>query len=207
MNRPKIVLNFAISADAKISTRNGDPSGWTSAADTERYFQIRRQADAVLVGRGTQEADSMSLTMPRHEHWRCLISRAGGFDPNATVFQTEGGPIHLIVTDPGDHFSPGDWPAVVHSSLEHFLSHAQSEGIKSLLCEGGGQLVKTLATKDLIDEIHLTWAAHTLIGGYKAPTISGVPGPFLETSRPFQLTHFETHEESQECFLSYARSR
>ncbi len=203
MKRPRIILNFAISADAKISTRNGDASGWTSDADSDRYFNIRRKADAVLVGRGTQEADHMSLTTPDHTHWRCIISRSGRFDPQSKAFTTDGGPLHLIVTEPYPDFQADDWEAMVHGSLESFLAHAASSGIQTLLCEGGGQLVRELTKKNLVDTIHLTWAAHTLFGGRDAPGITGLLGEFLSKSRQFTLTHFEPNLSHSECYLTY----
>jgi hypothetical protein len=58
---------------------------------------------------------------------------------------------------------------------------------------------------DAIDEIHLTWAGHTLFGGREAPTISGVPGDFLPASRAYELVEFDPQPETGECFLSYRR--
>jgi len=60
----KIVLNFALTADGKISTTSKSPAHFTSKADLDRLHEIRSQADAILVGRGTLEADQMSLTTP-----------------------------------------------------------------------------------------------------------------------------------------------
>ena len=63
MTRPTILVNFAISADGKISTVNKDPSQFTSAQDHQRLLEIRKRADALLVGRTTLEADNMSMTL------------------------------------------------------------------------------------------------------------------------------------------------
>ena len=64
MERPKILINFAISADGKIGSSQKGPSRFTSKADLDRLLQIRLRADAILVGRGTLEADEMSMTIP-----------------------------------------------------------------------------------------------------------------------------------------------
>ena len=64
MSRPTIVINFAITADGKVSTVNKDPAHFTSKADLQRLLSIRTKADAILVGRGTLEADQMSMTIP-----------------------------------------------------------------------------------------------------------------------------------------------
>jgi riboflavin biosynthesis pyrimidine reductase len=135
--------------------------------------------------------------------WRCVVSRGGGFDPAHPLFHTPGGPVHLLVTEGGAPDIPG---ATVHTaSLAAFLETLAVEGIRRVHCEGGGQLVFALAELDAIDEIHLTWAGHTLFGGREAPTLSGVPGGFLPATREYELTAFEPRPESGECFLSYRR--
>lgn len=208
MKRPRISINFAISADGKITSKNGDPSGWTSDADTERYFAIRRQADAIMVGRGTQEADNMTLTTDGQSPpaARIVVSRTGNFDPASKVFKTAGGPIFLIVTDvTADVSRLQNLDAeVIQLPLADALTTLSDHGIQHLLCEGGGQLVRGLAELDAIDTIHLTWAGHTVIGG-AAPTITGLPADFLPSSRQFDLSHFEPSVAAQECFLTYTR--
>ena len=64
MTRPTVLINFAISADGKISTVNKDPAHFTSTRDLQRLLKIRGRADALMVGRGTLEADNMSMTSP-----------------------------------------------------------------------------------------------------------------------------------------------
>ena len=203
MNRPHISLNFAISADGKISSSSGKASGWTSEADSQRLKLLRESADALLVGRGTLVADRMTLTAPQNP-LRCVISRGGEFDPAHPLFQTPGGTIHLLGSEqpptpiPGSSAHRGTLPAFI-TTLYRDL------GVERLHCEGGGQLVHELAALDLIDEIHLTWAGHTLFGGRSAPGITGSPGAFLPESRHFELSHFEPRQEIGECFLSYRR--
>ena len=212
MTRPTILINFAISADGKISTVNRNPSQFTSPQDHKRLLEIRKRADALLVGRGTLEADNMSMTIPVEmqplsQPLRCIASRSGRFDPEHRVFQTTGGAVHLLVTDPIEvnEFGPLEaLGASVHlCSLEKFLEILVDEhGVKTLLCEGGGTLVRSLASLEAIDEVHLTWAAHTLFGGEDAPTITGELSSHLPASIQFELTHFEPLENG-ECFLSY----
>lgn len=202
MPRPFLSINFAISADGKVSSTARRPSGWTSAADHARLKELRRGADALLVGRGTLEADRMTLTAPENP-WRCVVSRHGRFDPAHPLFHTPGGPIHLLAT-------AGPAPALPDTighcgTLADFLAELATAGIRRVHCEGGGELVRELAGLDAIDEIHLTWAGHTLFGGREAPTITGVPADFLPASRQYELSHFEPSAEHGECFLSYRR--
>lgn len=202
MKRLQLSLNLALSADGKISSILRRPSGWTSPDDHARLLELREGADALLVGRGTLEADRMTMKAP-DDPWRCVVSRSGRFDPAHPLFHTPGGPVHLLVTEGVVPKIPG---ATVHTgSLAAFLETLAAAGIRRVHCEGGGELVFALAELDAIDEIHLTLAGHTLFGGREAPTLSGVPGAFLPATREYELTEFDPRPETGECFLSYRR--
>lgn len=204
MTRPHISLNFAISADGKITSVAGKASGWTSEEDSQRLKKLREGADAIMVGRGTLEADRMTMSAP-HQPLRCVVSRSGQFDTGHPLFHSEGGEIHLLAAEPVEIDASG---ITLHcGSLATFLEtlHVHHE-VARLHCEGGGELVRELAELDAIDEIHLTWAGHHLYGGRTAPGITGLPGDFLPASRQFELQHFEPREDLGECFLSYGRA-
>ncbi|MBK1881685.1 RibD family protein [Luteolibacter pohnpeiensis] len=207
MVRPRISTNFAISADGKISSIHHRPSGWTSKQDHQRLLELRQNADALMVGRGTLEHDQMTLTGPRNP-LRCIISRTGELDPTHPIFSKPGGPIHLLVTNGEGKSLPQDPRLTIHTgTLKDFIhSLAETHHVKNLHCEGGGQLVNELAQLDLIDEFHLTVAAHTLFGGAESPTTTGKPANFLPASRHFKISYFEPRTDLGECFLSYSRA-
>ena len=211
MQRPHISTNLAISADGKISSAAGIPSGWTSKADHARLLELRQNADALLVGRGTLESDRMTLTVPGKslQPLRCVVSRSGKFDFSHPLFRKPGGAIHLLTTgDSPPEMHPVDGVTFHHQSLADFLGNlALHPGVKSLHCEGGGQLIRAMAELDVIDEFHLTLAGHTLFGGLCAPTGTGIPAEFLEATRNFSISHFEPRPDLGECFLSYTRAR
>jgi 2,5-diamino-6-(ribosylamino)-4(3H)-pyrimidinone 5'-phosphate reductase len=81
--------------------------------------------------------------------------------------------------------------------LNHLLSQYQ---VRTVVCEGGPALVKSLARFDLVDRIVLTVAAK-LFGGKSAPTITGLPGEFLPASRRFRLVNTEIGDN--EFYLTY----
>jgi 2,5-diamino-6-(ribosylamino)-4(3H)-pyrimidinone 5'-phosphate reductase len=209
MPRPRISTNLAISADGKISSTPPRPSGWTSRADFERLLELRKSADAILVGRGTLEADSMTMTVPESDRQplRCVVSHDGIFDFEHPLFHKPGGRIHLLVTGPHLHQPPSDFDGQLHhGSLLEFLENLKNHhGVESLHCEGGGQLIKALAALDAIDEFHATLAGHTLFGGGKSATPTGIPGDYLPRSLDFQLAEFSPVSESGECFVTYRR--
>ena len=199
----KIIVNFAITADGKISTTGGTPAHFTSKEDLEQLHKIRSRADAILVGRKTLEADQMSLTTPGKNPWRCVISGSGRLDPEHKFFNSEGGPRHVIV---GSDADLPDLPATIHRmTLEEWLQNLRKRPeIRTLLCEGGGNLVKKLFELDVVDEINLTWAPHTLFGGREAPTLTGLPGDFLPESRQYRLVEM-TPGGKDEVFLKYQK--
>jgi 2,5-diamino-6-(ribosylamino)-4(3H)-pyrimidinone 5'-phosphate reductase len=213
MRRPRISTNLAISADGKITSVEGRSADWTSREDFLRLLDLRKNADALLVGRGTLEADRMTMTVPDSESQplRCIISRSGTLDPEHPVWARPGGDIHLLVT--GD--APAGPPAALaahltlhHGTLAGFLETlACDHGVARLHCEGGGQLIRALAELDVIDEFHATLAAHTLFGGKDARTATGVAGGFLPKSLAFDISHFEPQAATGECFVTYTRRR
>ncbi len=145
MPRPRISTNLALSADGKISSSPPRPSGWTSREDHARLLELRGNADAILVGRGTLESDRMTLTVPGKavQPLRCVVSRTGEMDPNHPIFSKPGGAIHLLVTG---EFTGREIPGVtIHrQSLAEFLETLGTEyHVKHLHCEGGGQLIRS----------------------------------------------------------------
>ncbi len=203
----RIILNFAISADGKISTAGHTPAHFTSKEDLKRLLEIRQQADAILVGRGTLETDCMTMTAENHQPRRCVISRSGDFDQDHPLFRSDGGPIHLIVDSDDVPERLNDLPAEIHQTdLAGWLEKLRLDPeIRTLLCEGGGALAKELFRLGVVDEINLTWATHTLLGGRDAPGLTGLPGDFLPASAHYQLVSMEPAGEG-EIFLKYHKS-
>jgi riboflavin-specific deaminase-like protein len=209
MQRPRISTNLAISADGKITSADRRPSGWTSKKDHARLMELRMSADAILVGMGTLIADRMTLTSPGKSTppLRCVISRSRSIDPEHPIFHRDCGPIHLVIT--GEKVPPID-PMIVdkvtihHMPLEKFLDHLKTKrGVQHLHCEGGGELIRSLAAMDAIDEFHATFAAHTIFAGENAATATGKNNDYLQHTIEFELKHFEPDAALGECFLSY----
>lgn len=209
MQRPWISINLAISADGKITSSARQASGWTSDIDHERLLQLRQPADALLVGMGTLIADRMTLTCPGKEihPLRCVISRKRHISADHPIFQRDGGPIHLVLTDSDPAQTDNDESITLHKiSLTEFLELLSKKyQVKHLHCEGGGELVRSLAELDAIDEFHATLAGHKIFGGEDAPTATGTLGNYLPHSIHFELTHCEPRQELGECFLTYRR--
>ena len=60
--RPWIIAKWAMTLDGKIAARTGDSRWISSRASRELVHQLRGRMDAIIVGRGTAEADDPQLT-------------------------------------------------------------------------------------------------------------------------------------------------
>lgn len=224
--RPRIHAHFAMTADGKISTKNFTPSQFTSPADKARIGEIRARHDAILAGRGTVAADTMSMRLSNEklraarvlrglppEPLRVVISNTGRINPAWKIFQHTGSPIVILSTTR----MPQKLRAALAPLCDLHLYESESVpipaallmlrceyGVKSLVCEGGGELLRSLAAADILDEIHLTLAP-VLFGGADAPTLTGLPGDFLPKPLDFRLA--KTEPMNGECLLHFKRKR
>jgi riboflavin-specific deaminase-like protein len=215
-----------MTVDGKVSTPKSTPSGFTSDVDKRRLLQIRALGDALMVGLKTAEVDRMSMGLPdeslrkaRSQRGqseypiRVLVSNSGYFPPDLQVFKHQFSPILIYSTTrmPPSiqeelrakatlHLAAGN-----HVDLDALLSDLyQTYGIRTLVCEGGPRLARSLSDLDLIDELFLT-IAPLLAGGRTAPGVLGAPGSFLPSSRSYRLESMKV--EAGECYLHYFADR
>jgi riboflavin-specific deaminase-like protein len=217
-----VTVNFALTWDARISTRRGTPSDFSSKGDKRRLVEIRAECDAVLVGAKTIAVDQMTMGLPDEAlraarirrgqapyPVRVLLTNSGRIDPGLRIFEKDFSPIVI--------FSTTRMPARTRAALAPkadlwlhesasvnlaaMLSTLREEyGVKRLVCEGGAQVFRSLVTADLVDEVHLTLCPR-VFGGVAAPTLSGVAGEFFPRSVTLALQEMEV--VAGECFLRY----
>jgi len=225
-----VAVNFALTWDARASTRTGTRSDFSSPLDKRRLLELRASADAVLVGRTTLEAERMTMGIPddlraaRVERGRppaplrVVVSASGRIDAAQPIFLTAFAPILL--------FSTTQMPQATRMELEK--SHAESQsrsgvilhlsegreldlremlatlwsryGVRRVVCEGGPTLLRSLLEENLVDEINLTFCPR-IFGGTDAPTLTGGPGAFLPGALECRLEAMET--VGGECFACY----
>ena len=211
--RPFVTANFAITADGRISTRKFTPSDFSSRTDKRRLVKIRAACDAVLIGARTLASDTMTLGIPGvrgKKPLRVIVSNSGRIAQTLRVFQSPGAPIVIFTTRKmpvrtqkallihGDifiHPTPTVDLALVLAILR------ADYGVKRLVCEGGGTLLRSFAAADLLDEIHLTLCP-LIFGGSGAPTLTGMAGKFLPKSTQLRLV--EMRRAGGECFTRWS---
>ena len=221
--RPRVIANFALTADGKVSTRNLTPTGFTSKTDKRRLLEIRSLGDAVLAGARTVKTDLMSMRITSDdlkkqrsslgktpEPLRVIVTTRGAIDVSWKVFQTPGAPI-LVFS--GSRMSQAARASIAqHADLWIFntpevdlaamLRILRSDyQVKTVVCEGGPRLFRNLLEIGAVDELHLTWTP-LIFGGAKAPTLIGVPDKFLPATIRCRLKNMRV--EGGECFLTYS---
>lgn len=223
--RPRVIANFAMTLDGKVSTRNWTPSDFTSEKDKERLREIRALGDALIVGRKTVAADRMSMTLrdeklrqqrvnsgKRAEPLRMIVSKSGQFDPQWKVFQTPGERIILFCEESVAgvvrlQFGERDDVDVIgikKINASKILQIIRSDyGVEDLVCEGGPGLFRSFLEIGAVDLLHLT-ISPVVFGGELAPTLTGISMEFLPKRIRFRLVEMEM-EKNGEIYLQYER--
>jgi riboflavin-specific deaminase-like protein len=225
LSRPKVIVNFAMTFDAKVTTSAMDTATFTSAVDKRRLLRIRALGDAVMVGKTTAIVDHMSLGLPdaplklerikRSQSpypLRVLISNSGLIPDSLEIFKYDFSPIVIFSSKRIPERDREKFSKIpqVHLyvdqdsvSLPWALEMLQrSYKVKTVVCEGGPTLARALANLNLIDELYLT-ITPKLFGGIHAPGILGSPSAFLKNNLEFSLAEMEVLND--ECYLHYVR--
>lgn len=173
---PLVVVKVAATADGKVAARGGK-SRWITGEEARRLAHgMRRESDAVLVGRGTVEKDDPELTVR-------LVSLRGARPPLRVVVDShlslslrsklaQGGEPRVIVATTDGHdvakagalrqrgvevlVLPRDEAGRV--DLRELLVAMGRMGVAQLLVEGGPTLVSSLLRLGLVDRLTLILA-------------------------------------------------
>ena len=220
-HRPLVIATFAMTVDGKVTTKKLSPVTFTSREDKLHLFRQRALADAVLIGHTSLKRDNVRLGLPldlqenrvKRSQSRCplrvIISNEGKIDHRLKIFQSDVSPIIIFSTKrmPQKYRRGLEKKATLHLSdkktvnLVGMLQTLRNEyKVRTVACEGGPTLFRSLLEQDLIDRLNLTLAPY-LFGGAKAPTLTGVSKDFLPASVHCSLSEMRTIGE--ECFLTY----
>jgi 2,5-diamino-6-(ribosylamino)-4(3H)-pyrimidinone 5'-phosphate reductase len=219
--RPFVIATFAMTADGKVTTKNFGPVDFTSREDKLHLFRQRALADAVLLGHTSLERDNVRLGVPADlqqlrikrgqssSPLRVIVSNRGKIDDRLKIFQSDVSPIIIFSTKqmPWKNQEALRERATLHLTsasgvnLAEMLKTLRDQyKVRTVACEGGPTLFRSLLEQGLVDQLNLTIAPF-LFGGAKAPTLTGLSKKFLPKSVLCSLTHLRIVGE--ECFLTY----
>ncbi|RKX47461.1 MAG: bifunctional diaminohydroxyphosphoribosylaminopyrimidine deaminase/5-amino-6-(5-phosphoribosylamino)uracil reductase RibD [Verrucomicrobia bacterium] len=149
---PYVTLKLASTLDGRIADSEGKSKWITGLEARERVQEMRRRADAVMVGAGTVRVDDPSL-LPRpsdgREPWRVVVGKNIPADAKVLTDEAAGRTL------------------VREGSLKDILKElAEEYDVMHVLCEGGGKLAAGLVEAGLVDEFAI----------FVAPKLMGADG-------------------------------
>jgi riboflavin biosynthesis pyrimidine reductase len=212
--RPRLSLNFAVTADGSASLADGKSGGIGGSGDLEVFRALRDRVDAVMAGTATIATEGYRRICPVPGRRQQREQRGLAADPLAVTLSRSGVlPLDApIFNDPDQStiaFVPSGISGSITGGVEYVelepvtpgaaLGHLAGIGVASVLCEGGPRLMSALAAEDLIDDVFLT-VSPMLAGGGQGLT-SGAP---LETPTPLALRHIAEHDGAM--LIRWARS-
>lgn len=195
--RPYVILKAGMTLDGQLATATGESRWITSEPSRREAHQLRRHADAVLVGIGTVLADDPSLTartgtrlekLAPRQPLRIVVDSRLRTPLKARILAQQDKAKTIIATTAAA-------PAVRRSvfqkmgtqvlmlpavrdrvSLAALLTQLGRRGVMSLLVEGGGEINAAMLKAKLVDHISL-YMAPLMLGGQNAKGVIGGKSP------------------------------
>jgi diaminohydroxyphosphoribosylaminopyrimidine deaminase/5-amino-6-(5-phosphoribosylamino)uracil reductase len=213
--RPWIIAKWAMTLDGKLATRSGD-SRWISGPESRAIaHRLRGRVDAILIGRGTAQADDPLLTArppgPRTATRIVLDSRARLDSSSQLVRTARESPLLVAAspeaTDPDRARLAAAGAEVLicdaanrRDRLGQLLDELGRRQMTNVLVEGGGELLGELFDARMIDEVHV-FIAPKLCGGKTAP--SPIAGEGIQRmAEALSLADLEVQHAGADLYLS-----
>ena len=209
--RPHVIVNVAMSADGKLSTRDRRQVKISGAEDFERVDRLKAGCDAVMVGIGTVLADDPSLTIKsdelkrerlaqgRDEHpIRVVVDSTARIPLTSSILTRGGGKRVIAVSQRADPVMVAGLKKMAtvivageqEVDLAALIDELGTLGVRQLVVEGGGTLIAGLFAAGLVDELY-TFVGNIVIGGKDAPTLADGAG-FVREAEFSRLTLVES---------------
>jgi len=207
----RVISNTAMSLDGRISTRDQGHVAIGSDEDLRRMSLIRTKADAVLVGGNTFRNWPIPL-LPRLDHrsrdcvlepiLNVIVSRRMDFELTPR-FLNETGIKPLFLTNSQvdlKHFSAEVAFCDGEITPEWIVKMLSERGVKTLLIEGGGELITQFVAAGLLHEMYVT-ICPLLIGGGETPLF--LKGEGFDRDKAPRLKLLSQETVTDEVFLHY----
>ena len=214
LGRPRLALNFAVTADGSTTLADGKSGGIGDEGDLFLFRALRDRVDAVMAGTSTIAVEGYRRIIPDEKRraerearglqgdaLAVTVSRSGVLPLDAPIFGDEDQKLIAFVPPGGSGFTR---PGLEEEELDPVTPVAVMErlwakGVRSVLCEGGSKLASSLIAAGLVDDVFLT-IAPVLAGGADQGMVSGAP---LDMAVDMQLAHVAERDGS--LFVRWSR--
>jgi 2,5-diamino-6-(ribosylamino)-4(3H)-pyrimidinone 5'-phosphate reductase len=184
MKRPKVVINFAMSADGKIASPSGKQIRISCEEDIKRMYKLRNENDAVLVGINTVLSDDPKLTVKEKyvknpkQPIRVVLDTHCKTPVDALVVNKVAKTMIITAEKCNKKFAENvevilcDKDKNGFIDLKKLMIILKNKNIDKLMVEGGGTVIWEFFKSGFIDDFFV-YIGPILIGGKNTPTISG----------------------------------
>ena len=191
--RPFVICKSAMSLDGKIATNAGDSKWITGEKARVVGMKLRSGADAIVAGVNTILRDDPALTLragagvkvpPWKELRRVVLDPSGRIAESARVLNDEKAPATTVVVT--SEASERKVRAVEKKvrlliapsrggeiDLKWLLKKLGSEGVTSMLVEGGGETHYSFLRQGLVNRIYFFYSALVITGRSAAKAVGG----------------------------------
>jgi riboflavin biosynthesis pyrimidine reductase len=194
-DRPFLLVNMIATADGR-ATIAGRTGPIANRADYELFHALRTRVDAVMVGAETVRVESYGPL----DATAVLVTRSANVPAEVGLLQAPENRVVVLTPSPDAELPP--CPARVdylRGPLAGGVRRLRTElGLRSVLCEGGPQVLGELLRARLVDELHLVIAPKLAAG---ADPLTIVTGAALDP--PAELELLSLHESGGYLFLRY----
>jgi riboflavin-specific deaminase-like protein len=181
--RPFVTAAFALSTDGYLTAERGRPTPISSPEAMRLTHELRALHDAILIGRGTQQADDPLLTTrfgAGRTGVRVILDSKLQLSPTARLVTSNERPVLVMTTAQASLESEQQLteaeveierlPATEAGvSLPATLAKLTARGITSVMVEGGATLLESFFSEGLIDFVCLTTSPLHLAGPLALP--------------------------------------
>jgi diaminohydroxyphosphoribosylaminopyrimidine deaminase/5-amino-6-(5-phosphoribosylamino)uracil reductase len=176
--RPWVALKLAMTLDGRVADARGESKWITSPAARVEVQEIRRRHGAVAVGKNTILCDDSKLTARcgKKAFYPARIVFSSSADiPKKSYFMTHTDEARSIVVIKGKNNKGIDIDRGVEywhtgagddaKSIDTFLDMAYSEGINSILVEGGQRVASVFLENGFVNKLYLFYGNKIFGGG------------------------------------------
>ncbi len=174
--KPFVILKMATTLDGKTAAANGESRWVTGVEARRRVQQLRRLADAIMVGGNTLRTDRPQLTVRDVEAWQK--------QPLRIVASST-----LTDDDLAEYFPDGRAEVVNlpdAAAWEGYLRQLGARNISVLLIEGGSELAFSAIKADAVDMVEFHIAPKLLGGRDSIPALGGDSPGSMADALPLQ---------------------
>jgi diaminohydroxyphosphoribosylaminopyrimidine deaminase/5-amino-6-(5-phosphoribosylamino)uracil reductase len=181
MERPYIILKWARSADGFLDRQPRKDRGVLRISNNTSNTLVHRwrsEEQAIMVGTRTVINDDPQLTVrlvEGRQPLRVVLDRNGATPVNSKIYDTTAPTLLFTKTSRTDLEAIEQVMTTSADPLEEILHALHERSIRSILVEGGAQLLNTFLKRDLWDEARVITGTPFLGNGTPAPT--ALPDP------------------------------